>query len=94
MAVDIHKALYSVSNLLTTKSFGIGEEQSSPSIKMKLKILKACVVNNGVAKVGSTVEVDVNDGNILLKLGLAEETKKEPKKDRSIKTKELETRGD
>lgn len=94
MAADIHKASYWVSNLLTTKSLGIGGEESSPSVKMKVKILKACVVNNGVAKVGSTVEVDVNDGNVLLKLGLAEETKKEPKKDRSIKTKELETRGD
>lgn len=94
MAADIRKASYSVSNLLTTKSLGIGGEESSPNVKMKIKILKACVVNNGVAKVGSTVEVDVNDGNVLLKLGLAEETKKEPKKDRSVKTKELETRGD
>ena len=80
--------------MLTTKSFGIGEEQSSPSVKMKIKILKSCVVNNDIAAVGSIEEVDVNDANILIRMGLGEEVKKSAKKDRAVKTKELETRGD
>ena len=80
--------------MLTTNSFGIGGEQSSPNVKMKVKILKPCVVNNGVAKIGDIEEVDSNDANTLIRLGLAEESKKVVKKDRAVNTKEIETRGD